>query len=505
MAATPPTLSELRKSRRTQTLNHWLFLPILVFLFAGANYISWRHYVRADFSLNRFQELSGQTLNLLKHLPGDITLTAFLAPEGDTTGSLIQDDVLKLLEEYKYRSRGKVKLTVVQPFLDFQSAQKLAEKFKLTSNENVVILEYGERSRVLKVAEMAEIDPAMMMSGGAARVKSFNAEEKISSAISGLVQGKPAKVYVAEGHGEYNLHSNDRDPAGYSLLAARLGSQNLELVPWKAGEEEGVPADADAMLVAGSKFPGPPAAVAALRAYLEKPGRLVIALDPGNTTGLENLLEEQGIVFDGNKIFRKVAVLSTTGLAQGVNDETVGTRFSLHPAIAWIENVGGSLRFGPARSLTLKPLPAGAPQKAEMLVETSDRSWAKSWPVGGNKKTDFVEGEDRKGPFTLAAVIDGSAPGDQGKEAPSLRVVAIGSAAAFANQNLSPLEVDFMVNALQWVLGRQEALGISPKAPLDFAVALDDRQQRLIILAVFLGIPLLSSAAGVLVWWRRRH
>jgi hypothetical protein len=36
-------------------------------------------------------------------------------------------------------------------------------------------------------------------------------------------------------------------------------------------------------------------------------------------------------------------------------------------------------------------------------------------------------------------------------------------------------------------------------------VALDDRQQRIIILAVFLGIPLLTSAAGVLVWWRRRH
>lgn len=505
MAAHPPPLSELRKSRRVQTLNHWLFLPILLSLFLGANYIGWRHYFRADFSLNRFQQLSSQSLNLLKGMTGDIAITAFLAPEGDSTGSLIQEDVLKLLEEYKYRSGGKVRVTVVQPFLDFQGAQKLAEKFKLTSNENVVILEYGERSRVLKVAEMAEIDPGMSMMGGAARVKSFNAEEKISSAISALVQGKPAKVYVAEGHGEYNLHSADRDPAGYSLLAARLGSQNLELVPWKPGEEEGVPADADAVLVAGSKFPWPPAAVAALRAYLGKPGRLILALDPGNPTGLENLLEEKGLVFDADKIFRKVAVLSTAGLAQGVNDETVGTRFSLHPAIQWIENVGGSLRFGPARSLTLKPQPTGAASKPEMLVETSDRYWAKAWPLAPGKKTEFMEGEDRKGPFTVAGVIDGSAPGDKGKESPALRVVAIGSAAAFANQNLSPLEVDFMVNALQWVLGRQEALGISPKAPMDFAVALDDRQQRIIVLAVFLGIPLLTSAAGAFVWWRRRH
>ena len=505
MAVNPPTLSELRKARRAQTLNHWLFLPILLALFLGANYIGWRHYVREDFSLNRFQELSSQSLNLLKSLPGEISITAFLAPEGDSTGNLIQEDVLKLLEEYKYRSGGKIKVTVVQPFLDFQGAQKLAEKFKLTSNENVVILESGERSRVLKVAEMAEIDPGMVMMGGAARVKSFNAEEKISSAISALVQGKPSKVYVAEGHGEYNLHSADRDPAGYSLLASRLGSQNLELVSWKPGEEEGVPADADAVLVAGAKFPWPPAAVAALKAYLGKPGRLVIALDPGNPTGLESLLEEQGIVFDGNKIFRKVAMLSTAGLAQGINDETVGTRFSLQPAIQWIENVGGSLRFGPARSLTLKPQPAGAPVKAEMLVETSDRYWAKAWPLGAGKKTDFVEGDDRKGPFTVAAVIDGSAPGDGGKEAPALRVVAVGSASAFANQNLSPLEVDFMVNALQWALGRQDSLGISPKAPMDFAVALDDRQQRIIVLSVFLGIPLLTAAAGAFVWWRRRH
>ena len=88
--------------------------------------------------------------------------------------------------------------------------------------------------------------------------------------------------------------------------------------------------------------------------------------------------------------------------------------FSLHPAIRWIENVGGSLRFGPARSLTLKPQPAGSPVKAEMLVETSDRYWAKAWPLGAGKKADFVEGDDRKGPFTVAAVIDGSAPGDGG-------------------------------------------------------------------------------------------
>jgi len=501
---TPPPLSDLRRERRTQSINQWIFLPILIFLLAGVNYISWRHYRRADFSLNQFQKLSGQTLNLLKSLPGDVTLTAFLAPEADATGSLIQEDVQKLLDEYKYRSAGKVKVELVQPYLDFQVAQKLAEKFKLTSNENVILVQYGDRSRVLKVAEMAEIDPGAMMTGGAARVKSFQAEEKISSAISGLVQGKPAKVYVSSGSGEYNLNSTDRDPAGYSLLSARLASQNVELLPLKLGEQEGVPADADAVMVAGPKFQFSGPAIAALQAYLGKPGRLLLLLDPGAPTGLEGILAEQGVVVDADKIFRKVAVLSTAGLTQGLNEETVGTRFSGHPAIQWIENVGGSLRFGPSRSITIKPVVAASPVKSEMLVETSDRYWVKSWPLAAGKKSDFVDGEDRKGPFVVAAVVDGSVPGDKAKESPALRAVVVGSASAFANQNISPLEVDFMVNSIQWVLGRSESLGISPKTPKDFSVSLDDGQQRVIVLGTLLGIPAITGILGLLVWWRRR-
>jgi hypothetical protein len=494
----------LRRERRTQSINQWLFLPILVFLLLGVNYISWRHYRRADFSLNQFQKLSGQTLNLLSHLPGEVTLTAFLAPEADATGSLIQEDVQKLLEEYKYKGGEKVKVELVQPYLDFQAAQKLAEKFKLTSNENVVLVQYGERSRILKVAEMAEIDPGAMMTGGAARVKSFQAEEKISSAISGLVQGKPAKVYVTAGSGEYNLISSDKDPAGYSLLAARMASQNVELLPLKLGEQEGVPADADAVMVAGPKFAFPAPSVAALQAYLGKPGRLLLLLDPGAPTGLEGILAEQGVVVDADKIFRKVAMLTSGGLTQGVNEETVGTRFSGHPAIRWVENVGGSLRFGASRSITIKPVVVANPVKAEMLVETSDRYWAKSWPLAGGKKSDFVEGDDRKGPFVVAAAVDGSVPGDKGKESPALRAVVVGSASAFANQNISPLEVDFMVNAVQWVLGRSDALGISPKTPKDFSVSLDDGQQRVIMLSTLLGIPAFTGILGFLVWWRRR-
>jgi ABC-type uncharacterized transport system involved in gliding motility auxiliary subunit len=501
---TPPPLSALRRERRTQSINQWIFLPILIFLLAGVNYIGWRHYRRADFSLNQFQKLSGQTLNLLKSLPGEVTLTAFLAPEADTTGSLIQEDVQKLLDEYKYRSSGKVKVELVQPYLDFQAAQKLAEKFKLTSNENVVLVQYGDRSRVLKVAEMAEIDPGAMMTGGAARVKSFQAEEKISSAISGLVQGKPAKVYVTSGSGEYNLNSTDRDPAGYSLLSARLASQNVELLPLKLGEQEGVPADADAVMVAGPKFQFSAPAVAALQAYLGKPGRLLLLLDPGAPTGLEGILAEQGVVVDADKIFRKVAVLSTAGLTQGLNEETVGTRFSGHAAIQWIESVGGSLRFGPTRSITIKPVVAASPVKSEMMVETSDRYWAKPWPLAAGKKSDFVDGEDRKGPFVVAALVDGSVPGDKGKESPALRAVVVGSASAFANQNISPLEVDFMVNSIQWVLGRSESLGISPKTPKDFSVSLDDGQQRVIMLGTLLGIPAMTGILGLLVWWRRR-
>jgi ABC-type uncharacterized transport system involved in gliding motility auxiliary subunit len=104
----------------------------------------------------------------------------------------------------------------------------------------------------------------------------------------------------------------------------------------------------------------------------------------------------------------------------------------------------------------------------------------------------------------VAAAVDGTVPGDRGKESPALRAVVVGSAAAFANQNISPLEVDFMVNSLQWVLGRNESLGISPKTPKDFSISMDEGQQRVIMLSTLLGIPALTGLLGFFVWWRRR-
>ena len=61
-----------------------------------------------------------------------------------------------------------------------------------------------------------------------------------------------------------------------------------------------------------------------------------------------------------------------------------------------------------------------------------------------------------------------------------------------------------MVNAIQWVLGRNESLGISPKTPKDFSVSMDEGQQRVIMLSTLLGIPALTGLLGFFVWWRRR-
>ena len=70
----------------------------------------------------------------------------------------------------------------------------------------------------------------------------------------------------------------------------------------------------DAVMVAGPKFAFPAPSVAALQAYLGKPGRLLLLLDPGAPTGLEGILAEQGVVVDADKIFRKVAMLTSGGL-----------------------------------------------------------------------------------------------------------------------------------------------------------------------------------------------
>lgn len=489
--------------------NHWVVVLLFILLAVLVNYVSFKQYYRKDFTAAQFSSLSTQSKQLVSTLKikEPIKITAFVnAQSGDDAVTLIGEDVNHLLESYKQASGGKVEFEKLDPVID-EKAKLIAEKFKLNISECCVIIERGDRSKIIRYSEMADIDGGMSMMGQSPQVREFKAEAKISEAIRALVSEKKAKIYYTDKHGEFKIDAAETDTLSISLLAARIRNQNADLVELNLLETPKVPDDADMLLIIGPKIHFLPDQIQTIQEYLQRNGRLLLMLSPMRDTGLENLLDGYGVTFNNDLIIRAKMLLTDSGVIQ--RHQAMGVQFSTHPAIRWANNAESFLVFGTTRSLKVQPpAPAEGKQTPEVakLVQTSDKDWGETnLQVGpdGVLHPSFNEKEDNKGPLTIAAAIDtGAVKGGQ-VNLKGTRIVAVGSSDFLTNQNLTSSSVDFVVNNINWILGEEESLGITPKTPKNFVLNLTDDQIKSIT-GFLLLVPILLGLVGLGVWISRR-
>ena len=111
------------------------------------------------------------------------------------------------------------------------------------------------------------------------QVGAFKGEQQITSAIVALVEGKASKVYFTEGHGEHSVHDSNT-PQGYGQLGDMVKNENVEVTTLNLAQKGEVPADADAVVIAGPAISFSPLEADALDKYLLNNGKLLVLLDP---------------------------------------------------------------------------------------------------------------------------------------------------------------------------------------------------------------------------------
>jgi ABC-type uncharacterized transport system involved in gliding motility auxiliary subunit len=495
-----------KKTSATQyKFNHYVGILVVLVLFVTANYIGFKKYYHRDLSLNRYADLSPQSIGLVQSLPQDLRLTLFLSPETDMSASMILDSVEELVKEYRYRSKGKIEFRKVNASLDPQGARELMQKFKLTAMEYALVVEYGEAFRVLKVSELADIDSSGAMFQQPPRVRAFKAEELITAAIQELVQGKKSVVYFLTGHNEYNPLGSERDDFGYSKLADYLKRQNSEVKTLSLTSTGSIPEDLDVLVIAGPQQALTAPEIEVLQNFLhrggERPARLILLLDPTVQSGLENFLQSYGITYDNDIALAQF--LAPGGVV--IFPEAIASQFADHPTTAWTKSGQAELPLGACRSLTLNPpAAAGEPATAPLaLAKTPASYWGES-DVANVKQAKFNEGQDKAGPLTIAALVDtGSVQGGEVKLA-GTKIVAIGGASFLANKLVRPDQIDFFLNIYNWMLEKETSLGITPKTPQNFSISLPDDKKSTLTMILFFLFPGIAALAGILMWLRRR-
>ena len=133
------------------------------------------------------------TKRFLKSLKKEVNIYVFFSPTSQGAGAELYYDLQNLLKEYEFAGKRKIQIETVDPYRNLTRTRELQVKFNFGADENLVILDYQNRKKILRVADMAEYDPPGMFSE-TPQVKAFRGEQIITSALIELTEDKETKI-----------------------------------------------------------------------------------------------------------------------------------------------------------------------------------------------------------------------------------------------------------------------------------------------------------------------
>ncbi len=252
-------------------------------------------------------------------------------------------------------------------------------------------------------------------------------------AQDGAVASAKRKVYLTAGHGELSHPAS----LGADLKHAELRSSELRRVLGVLSEEvvelgprelaAGVPGDAAIVIVPGPSTPLQPAEWTALERYLDRGGRLLIALDPTGATSMGSLEGRLGLRMRSGHLVDDEEFLPARGT---LSDRrfVVTTQFSAHPSTAALARAAGKgLVLIDAGALDEIPFTSkGQAPRRTITIRSMDTSWL---DLDEPQDFTFDAATEQRGRWNLAAAVEG--PELAGKD--GFRALVFSDAELFAD------------------------------------------------------------------------
>ena len=459
----------LREKFQTRTMVYGMSSAMAVLLVAGilvfVVLLGSRYSLRWDLTRDKSHSLSAVSRNLVKEVNRPLTLTVFY-PDGH----MERQRAREVLEMYTLQN-DNFKLR----FLDPDKNPELADQAGFRRFGNV-LLEYEGRRQLAEGPE----------------------EEALSEALRRVLKKERKKLYFLTGHGE---RTGPKERHGFQVAKKALQNEGYELAELNLLTEAEVPKDAAVIIIAAPQKDLLPPEVVALKAYLERGGRLLLMLEPFHNAGLKDFLAgygvnlNDGIILELNQLTLDRAILSPLVTQYGphriTQDFTLYTLFpSPRPVILNKE----------IQTVTLLP-----------LVTTSEKSWekfGKEWQK--DKKTLFDKKHDKKGPFTIAALVEPKSDKkiQTPEKSPAVHrsyLVVFGDAVFAANEFFNQLgNGDLFLNTMNFLADEEKQIIIRKTDKKIKPLFLPGWKTLTIFTVSVLLFPLVMLTAGIAAYFRRR-
>jgi hypothetical protein len=106
----------------------------------------------------------------------------------------------------------------------------------------------------------------------------------------------------------------------------------------------------------------------------------------------------------------------------------------------------------------------------------------------------------------IGAAAEKGGSADQRVQVNSSRLVVV-SNASFVQDNAITQDqqgLDFISGSVNWLLSREQLIGIAPKVSKPLTFSLDEEALRRLRWIILVFIPLFPALIGTMVWWQRR-
>lgn len=386
-------------------------------------------YTQLDISASQLYSLTADTKVVATNLSKDVDIYWIVQAGKENT---VLD---KLLDRYQDLS-DHITVTKKDPDVFPTFAQQYTEE-KVTNNSLVVAC--GDKSRYIPYTDIYKVDSSTYYTTGSVS-QSFDGEGQITSAIDYVVSDDLPQVYLLSGHGEQALSDNFR---------SQLTRSNYELTEdFSLLNVDSIPEDCDTLLINAPTSDISEQELTLLQQYLQNGGKLMAFSGPQKETELTNLktlLQDygvttaEGVVVDNDRehyAFSAPYVLMPDIASSEITDPLTEGAYHVIVPIAQGLTVSGS--------------------QATALLTTSAESFAKK--AGYAMTTYEKEDGDTDGPYALAVSVQNAQDG---------KMVWVASDYLLEdtyNSYSSGANMDLVMNALSWMIGKNDAVSIRSKS-----------------------------------------
>ncbi|HEU0036674.1 MAG TPA: Gldg family protein [Kofleriaceae bacterium] len=459
--------------------------------------------VQKDVSYFKTSAAGESTQNIVRSFTEPVRVHMFFPPNNEVT------EQVKSYFEQLQDSTGKVELTVHDRLADAE----LAAKYKVTK-DGVIVLAKGtgdkEKTATHEIPESELKDADKMRRSASLRTL----DSKINSALLKIAREK-RKVYLTVGHGEANdpesipSELRGRIDSKTTKLKQRLGELNYEVKELGLIDlAKDVPDDATVVLVLAPTSPFQDAEWAALDRYLQKGGRLMVALDPKSSPELGALQGRLGVKMVPGHLTDDVAYLPQRG-SPADKRIAITTQFSAHAATTALSRaVDKGLVLIDAGALEDAPFTdAKNAAKKTFTIRSMDSSWL---DLNENFSYDAAGGE-KKQKWNIAAAIEGPKVGDKDgfravvfSDIDLFVDIAIGN--AMGQRALVMISGPLLDDTIKW-LGGEEVYSGEIVSEEDKAIEHTKNEDAVWFLLTVIGVPLIVLGLGLggTLYARRRR